>query len=144
MMIGARLRCAFLCLAIGLAIGACGGAGAPTPEALDAARREIPPDSGDYVSALADATLYKQGAISFDELEARVLARRLPPHSLGDGYLMMSPPPPPPGVSFNPLVMPRDWEHTWGEIAMTYFAGKITKEEYDRLHAEAHPDCKDK
>jgi hypothetical protein len=138
------IRARWCCVLLFFAIGACSGPGAPTKDALDAARREIPSGSGDYASALADATLYKQGAISFGELEARVLARRLPPHSLGDGYLMMSPPPPPPDVTFNPLMMPSDWERTWGEIAMTYFAGKITKDEYDRLHAEAHPACKDK
>jgi hypothetical protein len=101
----------------------------------------IPPGSADYSAALADATLYKQGAISFAELQARVLARGLPPHRFGDAYLMMSPPPPPPGVSFNPLVMPYDWADTWGEIAMTLFAGQLTHEEYTRLHAAAHPNC---
>ena len=132
------------CPLLFLAMTACGGPGAPTKDALDAARREIPAGSSDYSYALADATLYKEGAISFDELEARVLARHLPPHPLGDGYLMMVPPPPPAGADFTPLSMPRDWEHTWGEIAMTHFAGKITKEEYDRLHTAAHPACKDK
>ncbi|MCY1083406.1 hypothetical protein [Archangium lansingense] len=101
----------------------------------------IPPGSADYSAALADATLYKQGALSFAELQARVLARGLPPHPLGDAYLMVSPPPPPPGVIFSPLVMPYDWARTWGEIAMTLFAGDLTREEYERLHAAAHPDC---
>ncbi len=101
----------------------------------------IPPGSADYSAALADATLYKQGSLSFAGWEARVLARGLPPHRLGDAYLMMSPPPPPPGVSFNPLVMPSDWKGTWGEIAMTLFAGQITHDEYKRLHAAAHPGC---
>lgn len=139
MMNGARWLCALLFFAV-----ACSRPGTPPKEAVDAARREIPAGSGDYASALADASLYKQGTISFDELEGRVLARDLPPHPLGDSYLMMSPPPPAPGVTFNPLIMPGDWERTWGEIAMTYFAGKITKAEYDRLHMAAHPSCKDK
>ncbi len=101
----------------------------------------IPKGSADYSAALADATAYKLGEISFEELQTRVIARALPPHPLGDAYLMVVPPPPPPGVHFDPLVMPRDWARTWGEIAMTYFAGEITREEYDRLHAAAHPGC---
>ncbi|MFE8599652.1 hypothetical protein [Archangium violaceum] len=112
----------------------------PAPEAPSRDAR-IPPGSADYSSALADATLYRRGDISFEELERRVLARALPPHRLGDGYLMMSPPPPPPGVSFNPRVMPGDWVGTWGEIAMTLFAGELTRAEYERLHAAAHPAC---
>ncbi|MCP3168361.1 hypothetical protein [Myxococcus qinghaiensis] len=101
----------------------------------------IPEGSADYSAALADATAYKRGDISFDELRRRVLARELPPHRLGDGYLMMSPPPPPPGVHYDPLVMPSDWVGTWGEIAMTLFAGELTQSEYQRLHAAAHPRC---
>ncbi|WPB73214.1 hypothetical protein KYC5002_29645 [Archangium violaceum] len=119
----------------------------PRPAHMPPAPREpsrdarIPPGSADYSSALADATLYRCGDISFEELERRVLARALPPHGLGDGYLMMSPPPPPPGVSFDPRVMPYDWVGTWGEIAMTHFAGELTWDEYKRLHAAAHPAC---
>ncbi len=102
----------------------------------------IPPMSSDYSAVLADAIEYKTGKISFGELKDRVLARKLPPHSLGDGYLMMTPPPPPDGVDFNPLIMPSDWKGTWGEVAMTMFADQITQAEYDELHAEAHPGCK--
>ncbi len=108
---------------------------APPPEV------EIPADSGDYKSALTDATLYKRGDIDFAELQKRVLARNLPPHPLGDAYLMSPVPMPPPGISFDAKRMPKDWEHTWGEIAMTVFAAQITEAEYDRLHAAAHPSC---
>lgn len=102
----------------------------------------IPAASADYSAALADSGAYARGAITFDELRAKVLARALPPHPLGDAYLLVSPPPPPPGVVFEPLLMPADWKDTWGEIAMTMFAGDITREQYDRLHAAAHPQCK--
>lgn len=118
------------------------GAGAPSTADIDAARGEIPDGSADYASPLADATLYRKGAISFDELTARVVARHLPPHPLGDAYLFVTPPPPPPGMGFEPKSMPSDWKGTFGEIAMTHFASKITKDEFDRLHAAAHPDCK--
>lgn len=102
---------------------------------------DIPPGSADYSAALADARLYKRGELSFEELQQRVLARALPPHPLGDAYLMMTPPPPPPGVHFDPRMMPGDWVGTWGEVAMTFFAGQLTREEYERLHAAAHPKC---
>ncbi|WP_426735684.1 hypothetical protein [Myxococcus faecalis] len=104
----------------------------------------IPEGSADYSAALADSAAYKRGDITFEELQRRVLARALPPHHLGDAYLMMTPPPPPPGMlsSFNPLRMPGDWRGTWGEVAMTLFAGDITHAEYERLHAAAHPDCR--
>lgn len=102
----------------------------------------IPAGSGDYAGVLADAEAYKDGTIAWPELEKRILGRKLPPHPLGDAYLFMSPPPPPPGVTFDPLMMPHDWEHTWGEVAMAHFAGQITREEYDKLHKAAHPMCK--
>jgi hypothetical protein len=98
----------------------------------------IPPDSGDYSGPLADATAYKKGAISWAELERRVVARKLPPHKLGCAYLMTPVPMPPPGVSFDPKRMPKDWEGTFGEVAMTYFAGVLTRDEYDELHKAAH------
>lgn len=110
--------------------------------ASSAAGPKIPPGSGDYSGPLADAVAYKQKQISFEELEKRVLARKLPPHPLGDEYLMMTPPPPPPGVKFDPLMMPSDWEKNWGEVAMTLFAGQISEDEYKRLHKAAHPKCK--
>ncbi|MCP3100060.1 hypothetical protein LZ198_14380 [Myxococcus sp. K15C18031901] len=102
----------------------------------------IPEGSADYSDALGDAIRYKGGELSFEELQRRVLARNLPPHHLGDEYLMVTPPPPPPGVVFDPLLMPFDWCGTWGEIAMTLFADQLTREEYDRLHAAAHPTCR--
>ncbi|MBK6514627.1 MAG: hypothetical protein IPM79_33045 [Polyangiaceae bacterium] len=114
---------------------------APT-NAASASSPKIPAGSGDYSGPLADAVAYKKKEISFDELQKRVLARKLPPHPLGDEYLMMTPPPPPPGIKFDPLMMPSDWEKNWGEVAMTLFAGQITEEEYKRLHKAAHPKCK--
>jgi hypothetical protein len=102
----------------------------------------IPKGSGDYSAVLTDAHQYKIGAISFDELQKRILARKLPPHPQGDPYLLILPPPPPAGVTFDPLLMPKDWEKTWGEVAMAMFANELTREEYDRLHKAAHPACK--
>ena len=135
-----------------VAVGASSGCWAPgqaakEPDAqqgtpLEAAKAMIPPGSADYSAVLADAIEYKTGKISFGELKDRVLARKLPPHKLGDGYLMMTPPPPPDGTELNPLLMPSDWKGNWGEVAMTMFAGQITQAEYDELHAEAHPDEK--
>lgn len=101
----------------------------------------IPPGSADYSAVLADARAYKTGRIKFAELRRRVLARKLPPHRLGDAYLMTPVPAPPPGVPFEPLMMPDDWKGTFGEVAMTHFAGQITLEEYNRLHRAAHPKC---
>lgn len=103
---------------------------------------DIPPGSGDYSAALKDAKLYKSGSISFDELKSRVLARKLPPHPLGCAYLMIPVPAPPPGIEFNPRMMPKDWERNWGEVAMTFWVGAITRDEHDRLHAAAHPNEK--
>jgi hypothetical protein len=100
----------------------------------------LPKGSADYSKMLALAASYKNGAITFDKLTKLVVAAKLPPHSLGCEYLMSPVPMPPPGVPFDPGIMPNDWEHTFGEVAMTHFAGKITREEYDRLHAAAHRD----
>ena len=102
----------------------------------------IPQGSGDYAAVLADARAYKRGEIDYKALEQRILARKLPPHPLGDEYVIMPVPAPPPGVPFDPMMMPSDWERTWGEVAMAHFAGVLTREEYDRLHAAAHPQCK--
>lgn len=113
----------------------------PAPASDAGPEPVIPPGSADYSAALADARAYKTGRIDFAELQRRVVARKLPPHGLGDGYLMMPVPAPPPGVPFDPLIMPSDWKGTFGEVAMTHFAGQITREEYDRLHRAAHPMC---
>ena len=48
---------------------------------------------------------------------------------------------PPPGVDFDPRMMPEDWEGTWGEVAMMFWLGKLTREQYDELHEAAHPHC---
>lgn len=114
----------------------------PPPPAPDPGPEpELPPGSADYSAALADARAYRRGQIEFAELQRRVVARGLPPHPLGDGYVIMPVPAPPPGVPFDPRIMPSDWKGTWGEIAMTHFAGQITRDEYDRLHRAAHPNC---
>jgi hypothetical protein len=99
-----------------------------------------PPGRGDYSKMLALATSYKNGAINFAKFTQLVVAAKLPPHPLGCAYLLIPVPMPPPGVPFDPTLMPRDWEHTFGEVAMTYFAGKLSREEYDRVHAAAHRD----
>jgi hypothetical protein len=105
-------------------------------------RTSIPKGSGDYARAVALATLYERGDISFEQLQAAILAMKLPPHKLGDAYLMITPPPPPPGVEFDPKMMPKDWEGTWGVVAQAYHLGKLDKDEYDKLHRAAHPTCK--
>jgi hypothetical protein len=104
--------------------------------------RPIPSGSGDYSAVLADARAYKRGEIDFAALKRRIVRRKLPPHPLGDGYVIMPVPAPPPGVPFDPMMMPDDWERTWGEVAMAHFAGTLSRDEYDRLHAAAHPKCK--
>jgi hypothetical protein len=99
----------------------------------------LPAGSGDYAGALALATLHKRGTIPFEQLEAAVLALSLPPHKLGDGYLMVSAPPPPPEIKLDPKMMPKDWEGTWGEVAMAYHLGILDKDTYNKLHRAAHP-----
>lgn len=111
------------------------------PTAVAGRDPRIPAASADYSAALADSAAFERGDISFAVLRARVVARHLPPHPLGDAYLMMVPPAPPPPDVFDPMLMPDDWKGTFGEIAMTMFAGDITREEYDRLHRAAHPRC---
>ncbi|MBL8969407.1 MAG: hypothetical protein JNK56_02445 [Myxococcales bacterium] len=103
--------------------------------------RPIPPGSGDYGAVLARARKFRRGEISFAALRAWVVARKLPPHPLTDKFVIMPVPAPPPGVPFDPMMMPPDWVGTWGEVAMAHFAGALTREEYDRLHAAAHPSC---
>jgi hypothetical protein len=126
-------------------VGGCGGEGTPTPNSPAGARdARIPQGSGDYSGALADAEAYKRGSISFEALSRRVVARKLPPHPQGCGYLLIPVPAPPPGVPFNAWMMPDDWEHNFGEIAMTYWVGALTLDDYNKLHAAAHPDEKAK
>jgi len=102
----------------------------------------IPPGSGNYAEVLELATRYKRGALTLDELESALLARNLRVYKLGCGYLMTPVPSPPPGVKFDERMMPKDWEGTWGEVAMAFWLGRLTREKYDRLHAAAHPKCK--
>jgi hypothetical protein len=99
----------------------------------------IPAASGDYSSVLADVEQYRKKTISFDTLKERTLARRLPPHPLGCTYLMVPVPMPPPGTRWNPWMMPTDWEHNWGEIAITFWVGALSREDHAKLHAAAHP-----
>ncbi|MBW2458957.1 MAG: hypothetical protein JRI68_30945 [Deltaproteobacteria bacterium] len=105
-------------------------------------RKDIPKGSGDYARALALATLHKDGKLPYADLEKAVLALKLPPHKLGDGYLMIPVPKPPNPADWNPKMMPKDWQGTWGELAMAYWLGKLDKDVYGKLHQAAHPDCK--
>jgi hypothetical protein len=107
----------------------------------DPASIPLPDGSGDYREVLALATSHRAGAMDFEALTRAVVARGLPPHPLGDAYLMIPVPAPPPGSSFDPRQMPKDWEGTWGEVAMAYWLGALTRDEYDRLHRAAHPAC---
>jgi hypothetical protein len=123
-----------------LVVASCSSSATPTPNSPPESRdQRIPQGSGDFSGALADAEAYKKGAISFEMLKDRVEARDLPPHPQGCDYLTMPVPAPPPGVKFDPWMMPRDWEHNFGEIAMTMWVGVITRDEYNRLHEAAHP-----
>ena len=36
---------------------------------------------------------------------------------------------------------PQGTVRTWGEVAMAYWLGKLTRADYDALHAGAHPSC---
>ena len=105
-------------------------------------RATIPPGAGDYARAVALATLYKRGDITFEELQAAILAMKLPPYKLGDPYLLITPPPPPNPDDFDPKMMPKDWAGTWGVVAQAHHLGELTKDEYDKLHRAAHPTCK--
>ena len=105
-------------------------------------RAGIPQGSGDYARALALATLHQRGKLPYDELERATVALRLPPHPLGDAYLMIPVPPPPSPDDFDPKMMPRDWQGTWGEVAMAYWLGVLDKPLYRKLHQAAHPSCK--
>jgi hypothetical protein len=105
-------------------------------------RATIPKGAGDYAHVVALATLFKRGELTYEELEGAILALRLPPHRLGDRYLLIVPPPPPPPQVFDPKMMPKDWENSWGLVAQAMYLGELTREQYDRLHRAAHPDCK--
>ena len=83
---------------------------------------------------------YERKEIDFSELKRLIVAANLPPHPLGNRYLMMSPPPPPHGVPFDPGLMPEDWKGTFGEVAIFYFRGKLSRREYDEILRLAHPD----
>ena len=72
-----------------------------------------------------------------------MLALKLPPHKLGDDYLMIPVPKPPSPDKFEPKMMPKDWEGTWGEVTMAHWLGVLDKELYLKLHRAVHPDsCK--
>ncbi len=105
-------------------------------------RKGLPESSADYAEALALVMLHGRGDIDFDALKKAVVARELPAHRLGDPYLLISPPPPPPGQAFDPAIMPADWAGTWGEVAMAYLLGELSKPQYETLHQAAHPTCK--
>lgn len=121
-------------------------ASAPDVSGLEALekklRADIPKGSGDYAKALALATLHKDGKLPYSDLERAILAMNLPPHKLGDAYLMIPVPKPPPPAEFDPKMMPQDWEGNWGEVAMAYWLGALDKQLYSKLHRAAHPDCK--
>jgi hypothetical protein len=105
------------------------------------ATKDIPEGSGDYSAVLALAKQLKAGTTSFEQFSKAIVARKLPPHKLGDAYLMIPVPRPPPGVKFDARMMPEDWEGTWGEVAIVYWLGYLTRKQYDELHGAAHPDC---
>ena len=117
-------------LALSLLVPAAFAAPAKTPALAPPAAANnkddavIPPGSADYSKMLAEAVRYKKGSITFEQLKKFVVAAKLPPHPLKCGYLIMPVPAPPPGVPFNPASMPSDWEHTFGEVTMTYWAGQ--------------------
>lgn len=97
-----------------------------------------PSGSADYDWVLALIAKYRSGELSFADVRARVLSRRLPPHPLGCEYLLVSPPPPPAPHVFEPTLMPSDWAGTWGEVAMAFLLGGLDATEYELLHRAAH------
>jgi len=117
-------------------------AGTPTDEAKMVA------GSADYTRTLKLVLEFKKGKVTFDELQKRIVALALPPHGLGCGYVMSPVPQPPPGVPFEPASMPSDWVGTFGEVAMTFWRGDLTREQYEKLHLAAHgqrpgfPNCR--
>lgn len=99
-----------------------------------------PPGSGDYRKTYALVHRYKEKQITLGQLEAELLARKLPPGPNGKCSLfLLTPPPPPPGVTYDPRMMPSDWEGTWGEVAHVHLMGELTRDEYNQLHRAAHP-----
>lgn len=130
-------------VAVVTALASCHRPDAAPAEAPDAQAHvrdpRIPAGSGDYSSVLADVEQYRNHTISFGELQSRTVARRLPPHPQGCAYLMTPVPAPPPGVPFDAWMMPTDWEHNWGEVAMTFWVGRLSAEDHMKLHAAAHP-----
>lgn len=104
--------------------------------------------SADYTRTLKLVLEHKLGKLTLEELAKKVVALKLPPHSLGCGYVMSPVPAPPPGVPFEPASMPSDWVGTFGEVAMTFWRGDLSRESYDAVHRAAHgkrpgfPNCK--
>lgn len=94
--------------------------------------------SADYARTLRLVLDFKKGELSMEELSKRIVALKLPPHHLGCVYVMSPVPAPPPGVPFEPALMPKDWKSTFGEVAMTFWRGDLTREQYEVLHLAAH------
>lgn len=101
---------------------------------------EPPQGSGDYRKTLALVRRYKEKQLTLAQLQAELVGRKLPPWKDGKcSVFLLVPPPPPPGVTFDPRMMPKDWEGTWGEVAHVHLMGELTKDEYEQLHHAAHP-----
>ena len=104
--------------------------------------------SADYSRTLKLVLEHKNKKLDFKALEQRIVALKLSPHPQGDLYVIAPVPQPPPGTKFDPALMPRDWVGTWGEVAMTFWRGALSRNDYDALHAAAHgklpgfPNCK--
>ena len=118
-----------------------------TPPAKDDDAKMVA-GSADYSRTLRLVLEFKKGKLTIEELSKRIVALKLPPHHLGCGYVMAPVPAPPPGVPYEPALMPKDWVGTFGEVAMTFWRGDLTREQYEVLHLAAHgprpgfPNCR--
>src|SRR4051812_40932693 len=93
--------------------------------------------SADYSRTLKIVLEHKAGKLTLEQLKKKIVALKLPPHGQGCAYTMMPVPAPPPGTKFEPGLMPSDWVGTFGEVAMTFWRGDLSQENYDALHLAA-------
>ncbi|MEM1030492.1 MAG: hypothetical protein AAGN82_09085 [Myxococcota bacterium] len=111
-----------------------------THQRLTAAlRRSLPSRSADYGDVLALVMLHGRGDLSWSGLQQIIVARALPPHPRGDDFLTAAAQP---SYGFVDARMPERWRATWGEVAVAFHLGELTRAQYDALHRAAHPNCR--
>ncbi|MEZ4441501.1 MAG: hypothetical protein R3B72_20550 [Polyangiaceae bacterium] len=99
--------------------------------------RGLPEGSADYGPTLAWVLLYKRGSIDRAALAEALGRLALAPHPEGDLALLSRDA----ADASEVARMPRPWDDTWGEVAMAYYLGELTREDYLELHRRAHPRC---